>query len=95
MIKIKAALKQTNASSVNTIYLIGLHNDNTGIAGVSEWIMTDYLNTNLVNIKYEDVVANNHQLTNLFNPTQTIFNIFNRYKEISTLSTKRRQQIST
>ena len=73
---------------------MGLHNDNTVFAGVLVWIMMDYLHTKHGNIEYEDVAANKHRPTNSFDPTQPISNIFNRYKEISTISTKGGQSIS-
>ena len=46
------------------------------------------------NIKYEDLVANKHRLTNPFYPTQPIFNLFNRYKDIITLVTNGGKSIS-
>ena len=58
MIKTEASLKQKNLSSADTNYLMGLHEDDTGFAGVLSWITMDYLYTNHSNIEYEDMVAN-------------------------------------
>ena len=88
MINTEAAFKQKIMSSVDTNYLMGLSNNNTGFAGVLAWIIMDYLYTNHEKIEYEDMVANKHQLTNPFDPTQPILNLFNRYKYIITIATK-------
>ena len=95
MIDTKAALEQQIVSSVNTDYLMGLSDDDTGFSGVSVWIIMDYLYTNHGNIEYKDVVANKHRLTDPFDPTQPIFNLFNRYKDISTIATKGGHLISS
>ena len=50
MINTKAALKQKIVISVNTDYLMGQRDCDTGFGGVSEWIMMDYLYTNYGNI---------------------------------------------
>ena len=47
--------------------------------------MMDYLYTNHDKIKYEDVVANKHRLTDPFDHNQPIFNLFNRHKDIITI----------
>ena len=57
--------------------------------------MMYYLYINYGNIEYEDVVANKHHLAKPFGSNQPIFNLFNRYKDIITIATKRRQPISS
>ena len=80
MISIKSALKQQIVNIITADYLMGLRDKNTGFSGVSAWLMIDYLYTNHGNIKNEDVVVNKHRLTNPFDPTQTIFDLFNCHK---------------
>ena len=81
-------------SSVDRNYLMGLRGDDTLFSGVFSWEMMDFIYINHSNIKYEDLVMKKHCLTDLFDTTQPILNIFNRYKDISTISTKRGQTIS-
>ena len=60
MINTKTALKQQILSSVDTNYLMGISNKDTGVLA---WIMMYYLYTNHDNIKFEDVVPNKNHLT--------------------------------
>ena len=93
MIINEAALRKQTVSSIGTYHIMGLCNNDTGFACVSEWIMMDYLYTKHVKIKYKDMVANKHHLTETFDITQPIFNIFNLYKEIITIVIKGGQTI--
>ena len=93
MINTEAAIKQQNLTSIDSNFLMGLRNDDTGFAGVSSWEMMDYLYTNHGNIEYENLVANKHRLTDPFDPTQPIFNHFKCYKDIRTLTANGGQPI--
>ena len=81
-------------SSVDTNYLMVLCDDDNGFSGLSSLEIMYYLYTNHGNIEYEYLVTNKHRLTNSFDSPQPIFNLFNRYNYISTLSTKVGQPIS-
>ena len=94
MINTESALKQQIMSSVDIDYLMGLRADDTEFADVLAWTIMDYLYTNYGNIEEKYAFTNKHRLTDNFYPAQLIFNIFNRYKDISTISTKGRQPIS-
>ena len=94
MINTEADTKQQIVSSTNSDYLMGISDDNTGFSRVYSWEILDYLYTNSGNIKYEDLVMKKLRLTNPFDPTQPILNLFNRHKNIRTLATKGGQKIS-
>ena len=47
------------------------------------------------NIEYEGLVKNKYGLTEYFDTTQHIFNLFKRYKDIGNLATKGGQPISS
>ena len=87
MINTKSALKQQIMSSIDSDYLMGLGDYNNGFDGVSSLEMMNYLYKNHGNIEYVDLFANKNRLTKPFDPTQSIFNIINRYNYISTLTT--------
>ena len=54
MINTDVYLKQKNVISIGSDYLMGLHEDNTGLSVVSSCENMDYLYTNNGNIWYED-----------------------------------------
>ena len=71
-----------------------LREDDTVFSSVSACMIVDYLYTNDGKIQYKDLVTNKHCLTNTFDTTRIVFNLFNLYKDVITISTKGGQPIS-
>jgi hypothetical protein len=94
VVNTEAALKKLIVNMVHENYLMGIRDDDTGFAGVTPWDMMEYLYTNHGQLLYEDLVKNKNRLNEPFDPTEPIFNLFNRYRDICTVAAKGNQPIA-
>ena len=91
--QVEDAIRQQILDFVEDKYVTALRDDTTGYSLVHPWELLDHIMTNHAIMDDRDILNNEKRLYDAYNPSDSIFDLFDRYRDITKIAAKARQPI--